>query len=79
MPPDESALSDTNAYSNEQTYQDTLLCPHCGTAMQLFKTIHPIPCSSFQVSYSEFFAFVIALGSDQIAYENQTSPFIFCH
>jgi hypothetical protein len=39
--PDMSTLADTDACSIDQTYQDTLLCPHCGTAMQLFKTIHP--------------------------------------
>ena len=37
LPPDEY----TRPESDEPTYQDSVLCPHCGAVMQLFKTIHP--------------------------------------
>jgi hypothetical protein len=41
IPPDKSTHSEAKACPDEQSGQGTVLCPLCGTAMQLFKTIHP--------------------------------------
>ncbi len=41
IPPDNSTHPEVIACLDEQSGQDIVLCPRCGTAMQLFKTIHP--------------------------------------